>query len=187
MCFFTDFINHDKYIIFMEEFVEIIGVEHLKTVLSSLTPEEIVKPAFDNWMGGMKTGHTVLNLENAKVYGLGIEFNQLPLADNIYIELFTINYHEEPIKEEDFFSKHEYEEFLKFSSDDPCEYIPDIISEFCQLNGIDEYERSVGILAYNFEKEELSNYNMWESKILNKYYDAILENHNPFQFSQSSL
>ena len=29
----------------MEEFVEVIGVEHLKTVLSGLTPEEIVKPA----------------------------------------------------------------------------------------------------------------------------------------------
>ena len=34
----------------MEEFVEVIGVEHLKTVLSGLTPEEIVKPAYDNWM-----------------------------------------------------------------------------------------------------------------------------------------
>ena len=42
-------------------------------------------------------------------------------------------------------------------------------------------------LAYNFEKKEQANYNMWESKILNKYYDAIREDHNPFQFSQSSL
>ena len=49
----------------MEEFVEVIGVEHLKTVLSGLTPEEIVKPAYDNWMGGVKTGHTVLNLYRA--------------------------------------------------------------------------------------------------------------------------
>ncbi|WP_407391717.1 hypothetical protein [Methanobrevibacter sp.] len=171
----------------MEEIVEVIGVEHLKTVLSSLTPEEIVKPAFDNWVGGMRTGHTVLNLENAKVYGLGIELNQLPLADNIYIKLFTIESHEEPVSEEDFFSNKEYEEFLEFSSDDPCEYIPDIITEFCELKGIDEYERKIGILAYNFEKRELANYNMWESKILNKYYDAIYENHNPFQFSQSSL
>ena len=75
----------------MEEFVEVIGVEHLKTVLSGLTPEEIVKPAYDNWMGGIKTGHTVLNLETGNVYGLGIDFNQLPLADEIYIELFTKN------------------------------------------------------------------------------------------------
>ena len=169
----------------MEEIVEVIGV--LKTVLSGLTPEEIVKPAFDNWIGGIRTGHTILNLENGKIYGLGIELNQLPLADNIYIELFTIESHEEPISEEEFFSKSEYEEFLEFSSDDPCEYIPDIITEFCDLKGIDEYERKIGLLAYNFEKVELDNYNMWESKILNRYYDAIYENHNPFQFSQSSL
>ena len=122
----------------MEEIVEVIGVEHLKTVLSSLTPEEIVKPAFDNWMAGIRTGHTVLNLENGEVYGIGIELNQLPLADDIYIELFTIKSQEEPVSEEDFFSKNEYEEFLKFSSDDPCEYIPDIITEFCELKGIDE-------------------------------------------------
>ena len=57
----------------MEEIVEVIGVEHLKTVLSSLTPEEIVKPAFDNWIAGIKTGHTVLNLENGKVYGFDIQ------------------------------------------------------------------------------------------------------------------
>ena len=171
----------------MEEIVEVIGVEHLKTVLSSLTPEDIVKPAYDNWMGGIKTGHTVLNLENGRVDGLGIEFNQLPLADNIYIELFTIKSHEEPLTEEEFFSPQEYKEFLEFSSDDPCEYIPDIITDFCEKKGIDEYERTIGLLAYNFETKEQANYNMWESKILNKYYDAIYENHNPFEFSQSSL
>jgi hypothetical protein len=171
----------------MNDFVEVIGVEHLKTVLSSLTPEEIVKPAYDNWMGGIRTGHTVLNLENAKVYGLGIELNQLPLADNIYIELYTIDSHENPINEKEFFSKSEYEEFLDFSSDDPCEYIPDIITDFCEFKGIDEYDRTIGLLAYNFEKREQANYNMWESKILNKYYEAIYEDHNPFQFSHSSL
>ncbi len=172
---------------YMEEIVEVIGVEHLKTVLSSLTPEEIVKPAFDNWIAGIRTGHTILNLENGKIYGLGIELNQLPLADNIYIELFAIESHEEPVGEEEFFSKSEYEEFLEFSSDDPCEYIPDISTELCEMKGIDEYEGKIGVLAYNFEKKEQNNYNMWESKILNKYYDAIYENHNPFQFSQSSL
>ena len=49
----------------MNEYIEVIGVEHLKTVLSGLTPEEIVKPAFDNWIAGIKTGHTILNLENS--------------------------------------------------------------------------------------------------------------------------
>ena len=184
----------------MEEFVEVIGVEHLKTVLSSLSPEEIVKPAYDNWQAGIKTGHTVLNLETGNVYGLGVDFNQLHLATEIYIELFTIESHEQPVSEEDFFSKSEYEEFLEFSSDDPCEYIPDIITDFCEnkgideyertfceMKGIDEYERTIGVLAYNFEKSEQANYNMWESKILNKYYDAIYEDHNPFKFSESTL
>ena len=171
----------------MNDYVEVIGVEHLKTVLSGLTPEDIVKPAFDNWMSGIKTGHTVLNLETGNVYGLGIEMNQLPLVSEIYIELYTIKSHENPINEEEFFSKREYEEFLECSSDDPGEYIPDIITDFCEKNDIDEYERSIGILAYNFEKHEQANYNMWESKILNKYYDAIYEDHNPFKFSQSSL
>ena len=81
----------------MNDYVEVIGVEHLKTVFSGLTPEDIVKPAYDNWTGGIKTGHTVLNLETGNVYGLGIEFNQLPLADEIYIELFTIKSDEIPI------------------------------------------------------------------------------------------
>ena len=88
----------------MEDIVEVIGVEHLKTVLSGLSPEDIVKPAFDNWISGIKTGHTILNLETGNVYGLGIELNQLPLADEIYIELYTIKSHEEPIAEEEFFS-----------------------------------------------------------------------------------
>lgn len=171
----------------MNEFVEVIGVEHLKTVLSGLTPEDIVKPAYENWLACQRTGHTVLNLETGKVYGIGVELNQLPLADDIYIELFTIESHSEVVDEEEFFSKEEYEKFLEFSSDDPCEYIPDIISDFCEKNGIDEYERTIGILAYNFEKNEQANYNMWESAILNRYYDAIYEDHNPFHFSQSSL
>ena len=171
----------------MEEFVEVIGVEHLKTILSALSPEEIVKPAYDKWLACQRTGHTVLNFETGKVYGLVIELNQLPLAAEIYIELFTIESHEEPVSEQDFFSKSEYEEFLEFSSDDPCEYIPDIITDFCQKKGIDEYERTIGLLAYNFQKNEQANYNMWESAILNKYYDAIHEDHNPFQFSHSTL
>ena len=170
----------------MEEIVEVIGVEHLKVILSGLTPEEIVKPAYENWLAGIRTGHIILNLETGRVYGLGIELNQLPLADDIYIELFTIESYEETICEEEFFSESEYEEFLEFSSSDPSEYIPDIITEFCEIKGIDEDKRKIGLLAYNFEKEEQANYNMWESGILNKYYDAIYEDHNPFMFSQNS-
>ena len=52
----------------MEEIVEVIGVEHLKNVLSNLTPEDIVTPAFENWISCQRTGHTVLNLENPPVF-----------------------------------------------------------------------------------------------------------------------
>ena len=47
--------------------------------------------------------------------------------------------------------------------------------------GIDENERKIGLLAYKFEKNEQSNYNQWESKILNKYYDVIMDDYNPFK------
>lgn len=47
--------------------------------------------------------------------------------------------------------------------------------------GIDENERKIGLLAYKFEKNEQSNYNQWESKILNKYYDVIMDDCNPFK------
>ncbi|WP_042694457.1 hypothetical protein [Methanobrevibacter oralis] len=171
----------------MDEVIELIGVEHLKTILSSLTPEDIVKPAYDNWYPCQKTGHTILNLETGKIHGLGIELNQLPLVDMIYIELFTIKENEYPIDEEELFSENEYIEFLEFKDDEPCDYAPDIVSDFCEMKGINEAERQIGMIAYNFEKNERANYNIWETKILNKYYEATNENHNPFKFSPSTI
>ena len=47
-----------------EEVREVIGVEHLKTVLSTLTPEDIVKHAYKEWYPCQRTGHTILNREN---------------------------------------------------------------------------------------------------------------------------
>ena len=52
-----------------DEVREVIGVEHLKTVLSTLTPEDIVKHAYKEWYPCQRTGHTILNLENGKIYG----------------------------------------------------------------------------------------------------------------------
>ena len=164
-----------------DEVREVIGVEHLKTVLSTLTPEEIVKHAYKEWYPCQRTGHTILNLENGKIYGLGIELNQLPLVDTVYIELYSIDWEEDPIEVEELFSPQEYEEYLEFKDDEVCEYTPDIVSDFCQKKGIDENERKIGLLAYKFEKNEQSNYNQWESKILNKYYDVIMDDYNPFK------
>ena len=164
-----------------DEVREVIGVEHLKTVLSTLTPEDIVKHAYKEWYPCQRTGHTILNLENGKIYGLGIELNQLPLVDTVYIELYSIDWEEDPIEVEELFSPQEYEEYLEFKDDEVCEYTPDIVSDFCQKKGIDENERKIGLLAYKFEKNEQSNYNQWESKILNKYYDVIRDDYNPFK------
>ena len=150
-------------------------------MLDTLTPEDIVKHAYKEWYPCQRTGHTILNLENGKIYGLGIELNQLPLVDTVYIELYSIDWEEDPIEVEELFSPQEYEEYLEFKDDEVCEYTPDIVSDFCQKKGIDENERKIGLLAYKFEKNEQSNYNQWESKILNKYYDVIMDDYNPFK------
>ena len=131
----------------MEEVFEVIGVEHLKTILSGLTPEDIVKPAYDNWFPMQKTGHTVLDLETGKVSGLSIEHNQMPLQSMMYIELYTIKAGDYPIGPEELFSKTEYEEFMDFMEDEPSEFAPDMVSIFCEENDIDEDSRTVGILA----------------------------------------
>ena len=170
----------------MEEIFEVIGVEHLKTVLSNLTPEEIIKPAYENWFPCQKTGHTILDLETGQIKGLAIEHNQLPLDRMLFIELYTIKASEYPIKAEELFSQSEYEKYLKFIEDEPSEFAPDMLSNFCIEENIDEYSRSIGLLAYEFSKEN-KNYNMWESAILNKYYDKTDENHNPFKFRQTSM
>lgn len=163
-----------------DEIKEVIGIEHLKTVLSGLTPEDIVKHAYNEWYPCQRTGHTILNLENGKIYGLGIELNQLPLVDMVYIELYSIKFDEDPIKPEELFSSNEYGEYLEFKEDEPSEYTPDIVSDFCEKNNIDEDKRKIGLLAYKFGNEN-SNYNKWESEILNKYYDVTIEGYNPFK------
>ena len=96
----------------MEEIFEVIGVEHLKTILAGLSPEDIVKPAYDNWFPTQKTGHTILDLETGEVKGLSIEHNQMPLQSMMYIELYTIESSDYPIDAEELFSKTEYEELF---------------------------------------------------------------------------
>ena len=41
----------------MDDVVEVIGIEHLKVILSGLSPEEIIRPAYENWQTCMKTGY----------------------------------------------------------------------------------------------------------------------------------
>ena len=55
----------------MDDVVEVIGIEHLKVILSGLSPEEIIRPAYENWQTCMKTGYTRLNLETGEIYVAG--------------------------------------------------------------------------------------------------------------------
>ncbi len=164
-----------------EDYIEIIGVEQLKTILTTLSPKDIVRPAYEKWIPCQKTGYTILDLENGKIYPLGVEQNQLPLVDKLYIELFTIDALENPVKPKELFSNEEYKEYLIFKENDPSEYTPDLVSDFCDKKEIDEDERCIRILADKFEENEYFNYNKWETGIINEYYDAIQEEHYTFK------
>lgn len=163
-----------------EEYVEVIGVEYLKTILSDLSPKDIVSPAYNHWVACQQSGYTILNLETGKVLGLSLEPNQLPLKDDIFIVLYTILSSEDPVSAKDLLSEEEYEEYEDFN-DDPSGYTPDILSEFCKEHGIDEDARKITILADRFEENEYWNYNKWEAGVLNEYYDAIQEEHYTFK------
>ncbi len=171
----------------MEEVYEIIGIEHLKTILSGLSPKEIVTPAYDNWFPRQKTGHTILDLETGEIKGIAIEHNQLPFQRMLYIELYTISANDYPIEPEKLFSRNEFIEFEEFMEDEPSEFAPDMLSLFCEENDIDEYSRVIEFLASDFSQNQGLNYNMWESTIINKYYDKTDENHNPFMFAQNTI
>ena len=91
-----------------EEYVEVIGVEYLKTILSDLSPKDIVSPAYNHWVACQQSGYTILNLETGKVLGLSLEPNQLPLKDDIFIVLYTILSSEDPVSAKDLLSEEEY-------------------------------------------------------------------------------
>lgn len=163
-----------------EEFIEIIGCEHLKTILTTLSPKDIVEPAYRKWKPSNMSGYTILNLRTGKLSGMGIEQNQLPLKDDIFIVLYTILAFEDPVDVHELLSPEEYDEYEEFN-DDPSGYTPDILSEFCKVKGIDEDERKIKILADRFEENEYWNYNQWETGVLREYYDAIQEEHYTFR------
>lgn len=164
-----------------DEYIEVIGVEQLKTILTTLSPKDIVRPAYEKWIPCQKSGYTILNLETGKVAGMGVEQNQLPLRDDLFIVLYTITANENPVRAEEFLSSQEYEDYLDFKGDEAADYTPDIVKEFCEKNDIDEDERKISILADRFEENDYWNYNRWESGVLNEYYDALQEEHYTFK------
>jgi len=154
---------------------EFIDIEELKTKLTHLTPKEIVKYAYFNWIPCQKTGYTILDIENGEIKGYGVDINQLPSKNYNFVELYNISSGEDPINPQSLFSEKEYEKYLEYKGDDPSEYTPDIVSEFCKKEGIDEDKRKIAILADRFEEYEYYNYNKWESGIVTQYYDIIQE------------
>lgn len=152
------------------EVIEIIGEEHLKVILKNLSCEDIVKFAYNEWIPSQKSGHTIINLENGLIKGLSIGLNEISIVNIPHIKLFSIDSFEEPINPGEMFTEKEYEEYLDFKDDDPCDYTPDIISDFCKLKEIDEDKRKIKVLAKKLEETELKNYSIWESKILNEYH-----------------
>ena len=164
-----------------DEYIEVIGVEQLKTILTSLSPKDIVEFAYKEWIPCQRSGYTILNLDNGKISGIGVEQNQLPLNDDLFIVLYTISALENPVKANEFLSDEEYEEYEEFKGDEAADYTPDIVADFCKKNDIDEDARKITILANRFEENEYWNYNKWETGVLNEYYDAIQEEHYTFK------
>ncbi|MCC7554417.1 MAG: hypothetical protein KO202_08030 [Methanobacteriaceae archaeon] len=150
-----------------------IDLEELKARLTDLSPQDIVKPAYEKWIPCQRTGYTIMDISTGEIKNLGLDINDLPLDRFTFIELYSIDSQEDPVNPKDLFSGKEYEEYLDFKSDDPSEYTPDIVSEFCKREDIDEDSRKISILADRFEEDEYFNYNKWESTIINQYYDAV--------------
>lgn len=161
-----------------DQYKEYISVEHLKNILTNLSPEDIVRPAYEQWIPCQRSGYTILNLEIGRIQSLGVEPNQLPLIDITYIELYSIEAEEHPVKPEELFSPQEYDDYMEYKDNETAEYTPDIVSAFCEEVGIDEKQRKVAILADRFEEKEFWNYNSWESEILNEYYDILQQKYS---------
>ena len=156
-----------------------LSEEELRRLIESLSVREIIEPALDNWIPYESTGKTVINLKSGKIYGISIKSNELldfP-HDNEHIELYKIESHEDLFDEEDLLSNKEYDKFQEFKDkkekEDECfdEYDPQLFSEFCLIESIDEKERMMGILIESYEEYHFNNYQDFEHSIILNYYD----------------
>lgn len=148
-----------------------ISEEELRTIFENLSPREVIEPAFDNWVPCESSGYTIINLNNGAVTGIGIKQNEIPNIEMNYVEIYKIEAGEKLFDEDDLFDSKEYENYLNFKSDDPNEYTPDLISEFCKINNIDEKERKIKLLADKLEEYKFMNYQGWENSIIQNYHN----------------
>lgn len=153
--------------------------EELRTIIESLTIREIIEPALDNWIPYKSTGITVININTGKVSGISLESNEmmeLELNNSYkedYIEIYKIEA-EEIIYEEDLLNDDEFEKYEDFKIEQNCseiEYNPELLCEFCKIEGINEKERKIKLLKENYEEYIYSNYQDFEHSIILNYYD----------------
>lgn len=153
--------------------------EELRTIIENLNPREIIEPALENWIPYKSTGITIININTGKISGIKLEYNEImelesnnPYKEN-YIELYKIEA-EDIIYEEDILSKEElekYEEFKIKKNNVAIDYNPDLLSEFCRIENINEIERKIKFLKENYEDYIYSNYQDLEHSIILNYYE----------------
>ena len=156
-----------------------LSEEELRRLIESLSIREIIEPALDNWIQYESTGKTVINLKNGKVYGISINSNELIGLnhDNDHIELYKIESHDDLFDEEELLSDDEFEKFEEFKykkeleDESFDEYDPQLFSEFCLAESIDEKERKLKILIETYEEYHFNNYQDFEHSIILNYYD----------------
>lgn len=156
-----------------------ISEEELRTIIENLTIRELIEPALENWISYESTGITIINLNTGKISGISKKYNEIfeiesnqSYKDN-YIEIYKLEA-EEIIEEEDLFSDEEYEKYEEFkikNSSSSIDYTPDLLSEFCNLEKIDEKERKLKFLEECFEEYNCNNYQDLEHSIILNYYE----------------
>ena len=156
-----------------------LSEEELRRLIESLTIREIVEPALDNWTRYESTGKTVIDLKSGRVYGISLKSNELLELDHDsnHIELYKIESHEDLFDEEDLLSEDEYNRFQEFKDrkeledEDFDDYDPELLSEFCMMESIDEKERIISILIEDYQEYHFNNYQDFEHSIILNYYD----------------
>lgn len=156
-----------------------LSEEELRRLIESLTIREIIEPAFENWIPYESTGKTIINLKSGKVEGISLKFNELlDLNHDInHIELYKIESHEDLFDDEDILDDDEIDRFMEFKhekekNDEHYDsYDPELLSEFCKKESIDEKERKIRILIENYEEYHFNNYEDFEHSIILNYYD----------------
>lgn len=156
-----------------------ISEEEIRRIIESLSPREIIEPALDNWIPYQSTGITIININTGQISGISSQTNEIiemninnPIKEN-YIEIYKIEA-EEILYEEDLLSEIELEKYENFKENENCskiEYAPDLFSEFCKIECINEKERKIELLKENYEEYLYSNYQDFEHSIILNYYD----------------